>query len=67
MVTQKKSVIVNEMSEEEVGKKIAAHCAGYKIIKTVSFDKGSINDAVKEIIKGLYERPLFSLNINLIY
>ncbi|XP_065065293.1 uncharacterized protein LOC135691378 [Rhopilema esculentum] len=51
-VTQKKSVIVNEMSEEEVGKKIAAHCAGYKIVKTVSFEKGSINDAVQEMIKA---------------
>ncbi len=55
------SLPVGEISEAEVGSKIAAHCKGLNLVKVAALTKDSINEAVKGMLsrggKYFYTSP----------
>ncbi|XP_065070705.1 uncharacterized protein LOC135695515 [Rhopilema esculentum] len=53
MVHQKQHLVIRKMTEEEVGEKIAAHCAGYEIVFTVTPKDNNIEKLALELAKPL--------------
>eukprot|EP00795_Rhopilema_esculentum_P001433 gene1433-15858_t len=51
-VVNQRSIKIGELNEAEVGEKIAAHCAGYKMIQVVGFVTSNLDHAVLEYIKA---------------
>ncbi len=41
-----------EMSPEEVGVKIAAHCAGMKLVKVLVTDEQNMNQKITEMVQS---------------